>query len=600
MAARARVAAPWLALAAVAGVALIVLLAEARAVSDDLATPRDLHRVGFVGSAACTRCHAAHAASFERTFHRTMTREADREAVRAPFEGETLAYGGFVARMLREPDRDGRLRFVVELSQGDEVLDRVEVVRTVGSRRHQQYLGREDDRWARLPVAWNVEEGRWFHMNEAFLTPDPEGLDEGAASRADYARHVVQWNDNCVFCHNVGARPGLDPASGRFATEVAELGVACEACHGPGAEHVRANESPVRRYALHRGGLGERRADPTIVDPSALPPDRAADVCGRCHGQRITDDVGRFLRDGDPFVPGEDLALYSAPLFEDTTLRGEEGAFATRFWDDGTARLTAYEYQGLTQSRCASEGGLTCVDCHAMHEGDPRGQLRPSAAGDAMCTRCHAELSAAPARLAHVRPPSGVAPLEGPAHARVACIDCHMPRVVYGIRAIHRSHRIDSPAPPRPGPAEARQRPDACSLCHLGGELARGAGGTSPPEHAPLELLFAGDPVQRAVIAAALGRGDAASPGARERTALLLEAMRDDEYPAVRAIAWAGARSLSSDPPEVSAFTATEGAPARRAATDAIARALGIVPAPPGGRASLRARASTRAIEIGE
>ncbi len=82
----------------------------------------------------------------------------------------------------------------------------------------------------------------------------------------DYARHVTRWNDNCVFCHNVAPNPGRDEVSGAFRTEVAEMGIACEACHGPGAAHARANADPVRRYVLHLGGHG----DPTIVNPSRL------------------------------------------------------------------------------------------------------------------------------------------------------------------------------------------------------------------------------------------------------------------------------------------------------------------------------------------
>src|SRR6185295_11222494 len=139
--------------------------------------------------------------------------------------------------------------------------------------------------------------------------------------------------------------------------------VACEACHGPGAAHARANADPLRRYTLHLAGA----ADPTIVNPSRLSPARSADLCGRCHGQRITDDIGSFLAHGDPFVPGDDLGLYSAPLWRDTSLAGEPDVFAARFWSDGTPRLTAYGYQGLLPSACAQRGSLTCTTCHGMH-----------------------------------------------------------------------------------------------------------------------------------------------------------------------------------------------------------------------------------------
>lgn len=585
--------------------ALATLGLEARSVSHDLTRERDLHAVDFVGSAACARCHPSHAASFAQTFHRTMTREASRETVLAPFAGEAMVYGGYTATMTTEATELGAPRFVVTLTAPDGTeIDRAVVDRTVGSHRDQQLLAREDDRWVRLPVAWDVEEQRWIHMNEAFLTPDPEGLEQRRIALTDYARHVVSWNDNCVFCHNVGPRPGLDEATGRFATEVAELGVACEACHGPGAEHVAANTNPLRRYALHRGGLVEGQRDPTIVNPRHLSAERASDVCGRCHGQRITDDVGRFLREGDPFVPGEDLALYSAPLFIDTELGGE-AAFAARFWDDGTARLTAYEYQGYTQSRCATEGGLGCNDCHGMHEGDPRGQIRPSAAGDAMCVRCHQALGDTPARLAHVAPARGLAAPRDhatapSAHTQIACVDCHMPRVVYGLRDAHRSHRIDSP-PPEPS-VRTSDRLDACALCHLDGGHVQPGG--VDLDVSPAADLFAGDPIQRAVVAAALGRHDSVAPtvgfSPSERLSLLLESMRDDPYPAVRSIAWASVRALATTPLTPSSFSPTAPRGEREAWVRALATSMEVSVADATVRVHLRRRASQRAIEIGE
>jgi hypothetical protein len=55
---------------------------EWHAVSKDLGQARDLHEVAFVGSAACRGCHDDHLASWHRTFHRTMTAEANAESVR--------------------------------------------------------------------------------------------------------------------------------------------------------------------------------------------------------------------------------------------------------------------------------------------------------------------------------------------------------------------------------------------------------------------------------------------------------------------------------------------------------------------------------------
>jgi hypothetical protein len=607
------------------GAGALAFRAEQRAIAADLGRARELHGAAFAGSAACRRCHPDHVASWRRTFHRTMTQDvsaARPDAVAGDFSGVTYRYDGVVARM----HRDGAGRFMMTFSPegGGPAVDAV-VVRAVGSRRYQQYLADWGGALWRLPMAFHVEERRWFHMNGAFLTPDPEpasgggardapdagggaGADSTEAARAGaprfgggaFDRHVTRWNDNCVFCHNVAPDPGRDPTTGAFRTTVAELGVACEACHAPGAEHARRNEDPIRRYTLHVTGA----ADPTIVNPSRLSPARAADLCGRCHGQRLADDVAPFLTHGDPFVPGDDLALYSSPLWRDTALGGDRRAFSARFWEDGTPRLTAYEYQGMLESRCAERGPLTCTTCHGMHDGDPRGQIRPAALDDRACTGCHAALATPSSVAAHTR--------HDPTGPGARCVSCHMPRIVYGVLDVHPSHRIEIPDPAR---ALALGRPDACTLCHVESDRAwavrararlwpkteaapeanaaaaanASAAVTAEPlddDHlAPRDALFAGDPVARAVAADAVGRAPwPAAPADREQTAktragLLLEAMAGDRYPAVRHLAArALGRVLGEGSPEAAAwarrFDATAAAPERAAVLASLRRAL--------------------------
>jgi hypothetical protein len=567
------------------------------AVKRDLATPRDLHGTPHTGAAQCARCHPDHAASFQRTFHRTMTQLASEQSVRGSFDGAPLDYFGVRARATRGP----RNEFVIEYQGPDLPLTRFVVDKTVGSRRYQQYVARRGDELVRLPIAYHLEERRWFHMNGAFLTPDPQP--EGALARADYERHITRWNDNCIFCHNVGPNPGKRAATTggvRFDTQVAELGIACEACHGPGLGHARANTNPLRRYALHLG----QQPDPSIVNPARLSQARSLDVCGRCHGQRITDDVEAFLRRGDPFVPGDDLALYSAPLWRDTTLHGEP-MFTARFWPDGTPRLTAYEYQGTLQSRCAQRGELTCLSCHGMHEGDPRGQIRPSKLGAAQCTQCHTQLTRDAAQRDHARHPAQT--------ALPSCVDCHMPKLVYGVLDVHPSHRIELPDPARDA---AAQRPDACTQCHVDQTRAwasaqrdalwpRTPRNTPPAATAWSEVetqLFAGDPVERTLAAHALGHSTLPRPIARH-AALLLEVMQSDPYPAVRHLALRSLRALTDAQalaPVLPDYV-PEASLAQRVRSLAQVRARFSLPSADADIArALRERAQTLAIDIGE
>jgi hypothetical protein len=599
----------WILAAGMLATALVALGARAAArrhrLTIELQTPRDLHRVAYVGSAACRDCHLENFASWKRTFHRTMTTEATAATVQGDFGGATLVAAGVTARMDHAPDGGFRMTF-----SRPGAVDRVaRVERAVGSHRYQQYLSRVGDTTWRLPVAWNTLDRRWFPMTSAFLFADPDaspGSDvqgRPVFGGGDFDRHVTRWNDNCVFCHNVAPNPARDPRTGHFATTVAELGIACEACHGPGGEHVARNADPDRRARLAATGI----PDPTIVNPAHLSPARAAGLCGRCHGQRLTEDVGPFLTRGDPFVPGDDLALESTPLWRDTTLRGDPTAFAARFWSDGTARLTAYEYQGLLQSPCATRDLMTCTSCHGMHEGDPRGQLRARFAADAdrQCTDCHRQLATGAALAAHAH--------HDPAGAGARCVSCHMPRIVYGVLDVHRSHRIEVPDPAR---AAAAGRPDACTGCHVdrtaGWAEAAARAFWGPARYpadvrvsagtAPGEAILGGEALSRAVAADAIGRAPAAADPANQgrRLGLLLESMASDRYPAVREIAWRALRRATVEVPGVPYDPS--GPPASRAhAVDALRNALKIVVSPPPARvAALRNSVADRDLEIGE
>ncbi len=565
-------------------VGIVWVALDARSVSRDLARPRDLQQSAYRPSGACQRCHPSQFESWTRTFHSTMTRRASEASVLGDFDDARMTYGGVEARMERDEAGAFTMRFI---GPGGREWSRATVVRTIGTRRYQQYLAADGDVLFRLPVAWHVGEQRWFHMNGAFLTPDPP-LEGASVSPSDYYRHVTRWNDNCIFCHNVAPNPGHRSEPGgveRWDTEVAELGIACGACHGPADEHARINRDPVRRYALH---LWEE-PDPTIVNPRRLSSARSAQVCGRCHGQRIAPNVERFMREGDPFIPGEELRDYTRPLARNTRLGGDATAFADRFWADGTARLTAYEYQGLLQSRCDD---LACTSCHGMHEGDPRGQIRPTARGDAACAaQCHQASLAGRNHTGHA--------------SAIACVDCHMPRIVYGVIGVHRSHRIESPSP-------RTDRPNACALCHAdrgdawiaaGHErLYGGATARSPSEPADAwprvhRDALGGDPIERAVALHALGdvRGLRRRP---RRVALLFDTLVEDPYPALRHIAHDSLTRLLDGLP--AGFVPEASREARRRWVEAARAGVPLDPPSPAEVAELRARAANEAISIGE
>ncbi|MEM7158933.1 MAG: cytochrome c3 family protein [Myxococcota bacterium] len=509
-----------------------------------------------VGSDRCQACHPDHHETWRRSYHRTMTQRAQGEAVLAPFAGETLDTLGFRATMTRGAQGQPHMRIeaLEPGSDGDAVLLDVDVEMTVGSHRYQQYVARIDrgggpgELW-RLPLAWHVELDRWIHINGAFLTP------EGAWGQADdYLRHLSRWNDNCIFCHNTEPVPGLDD-QGQWDSEVGELGIACEACHGPASAHVARHRWPLRRLLA----TGREPGDGSIADPARLDAGRHADVCGRCHGNRIAADLDAVFRGGDGFLPGHPLAEVSRPILRDSTLAGTEGQpFAPRFWPDGTPRLSAYEYQALQLSPCHLDGeGLGCGDCHTMHGPEPAMQLRPSYDSAVVCGGCHEAQS-----LSDAKSPGG----HGRHGAQVDCEGCHMPRVTYGLLEGMMSHRITRPRPQ--DLLERDDQPDACTQCHVDRSRAWAAealsawpGEPDPPQAAAAVLLdlHGGDPIARALAAHALSRPEASAPAAR-RMAWLVDALEDD-YPAVRWFGFRGLRAMAArHQPELLSILETPGA----------------------------------------
>jgi predicted CXXCH cytochrome family protein len=591
-----------------------------------LEAPKPRDEFGYAGANACRSCHADHHASWSRTYHRTMTQEASAQSVQGAFDGQVVRYWGQPVRPIQ---KEGRFLFEYLDPRDNSVRGTVPVARTVGSHRYQQYLAlAAGGRYQRLPLIWHNGEQRWIHYNGAFLYDDAQRYDQ----------HAATWNPNCIYCHNTGPEPRITNADELFQrlkrgerfnylaeahwdSRVAELGIACETCHGPGAQHAAANRNPVRRYWLQL----TRRADPSIVNPRRLTPERAAQVCGQCHGQRLParpELVARWLGRGPTFRAGEDLQQHVQLVTRDTPVpAGDPDTFRLRFWSDGTPRLSAYELQGLMQSRCYREGGASCIGCHSAHGGDPAGMITAENREGAACIACHqGSEQRVPAHVRHAA-----------TGAATHCVDCHMPKLAYGVMEIHRSHRIENPAP---ATNAAGQRPDACTGCHSDRSAAWAEANLqawkngNPPTPAAsgamaenLRQLFAGDPVQRALAARLAGAEDAAlSKAARHAQLPLLFAAMEDRYPAVRRFAWLSARVTATVLEDEALQQALAGfdfiadAPLRVAGLAAIRARFhpqavadlqgGLLQAD--GRASaeqidaLRAQADTRAINIGE
>ena len=490
----------------------------------------------YINSRKCVACHAGHYASWARTYHSRMTQEARTSSVQGDFEkNNTFEYEGITARMER---RDGS--FFMTFSFADGRTESNRIVRTVGSRRIEQYITEQNGQHSRLPLAYDLTNRRWMNLNGSFFYPDGQ----------DYSRLRSPWDPNCVFCHNVKAQPNLDFKSKQFDTEVAELGIACGACHGPAAKHADRAASPFTRTSW----LFSAGAPKEIVNPQKLDAERSMMVCGHCHGQRIPvqlDGIRQVLGRGDPYNAGEDLAEFYRPVWRDTKVG--DYSFANRFWANGSPRLTAYEYQGILRSACFIKGDpqnrITCLTCHSMHEGDPKGQIKPENRTNKPCLACHQQYETPVKLEAHTGHRSD--------SQGSLCYNCHMPRIVYGVMSVHPTHEITTPDPQL---TYSMSVPNACNQCHLDrsvnwsvaeskrlwpARFARALPSDDPQFDIPEgpRALLAGDALTRALAAEALAGGGPVHQDSRWASMWLAEALHD-EYPIVRFFAVGGLKTI--------------------------------------------------------
>lgn len=536
---------------------------------------------GYATSASCRSCHPGEHESWHDSYHRSMTQVAHTGSVLAPWQGSLADGEGDTLRLFRrgeqlwvelpDPDLRAARSRARRAAEPGPVLPRVErqVLMTTGSHHYQGYWvegARGNELW-QLPLVYHLESQRFLPRRAVFLEPP------------DDPPVWARWNSSCVMCHSVAGQPQHDLKSDQFATRTAELGIACEACHGPGLEHATRQRDPLVRYQTRRAEAG----DPSIVHPARLSAQRASEICGQCHAYFVPVSAERWWQDGftGSYTPGAALDAsrrvldYERDRADAHALIGAE--LDDLFYRDGTVKVGGREYNGLLRSACFQQGQgarqLSCMSCHSLHQGTRDAMLSSAAQTNAACANCHAEEAAALTEHTH-HPASSTGS---------ACVNCHMPYTSYALLGAVRSHRITSPdvQADRSGLA-----PHACNSCHLDRSASwtnrwlerwYGAAPSSAPEagdarwSAAALALTRGDAATRVVVAWQLG-WDAARPLSTPRwQAQLLTELLDDPYAAVRFVAQ---RSLRGLPGLTGLQYDFLSAPAERRAAQARARAL--------------------------
>lgn len=471
----------------------------------------------YSGSESCRQCHDRYYESWHDTYHRTMTQEASPDSIVASFDNVTLESRGRAFKLTR----DGDSFFATPKTTQPEARSGppMKIAMTTGSHLMQTYWVRFGSAFRQLPWFYHIESKKWIPSNDSFLTP-PDGPPMEA-----------RWNDTCVKCHTTGPVPGMLADRQNFDTKVAELGISCEACHGPAAEHV----------GFHSKNENASQVPPSarLVNPAKLSHVAASQICGQCHSSAQANDRIDWLVNGSRYFPGDDHTKWFTHAEFGSTNPVSAAYVKDSYWNDGTCRVGGDELLGMEASKCYSEGQMSCLTCHSMHDSDPTDQLKSFDSSNGSCLQCHNEFQERLEEHTHH-------PIDS---SGSQCVNCHMPHTSFALFKAIRSHRIDSPAVT--GPSKGA-RPNACNLCHLDQTLAWSAAaleewyGHDQPElpesdrtrAASLQWLLQGDATQRAIVAWHLSWTPASEVAGDKWKAPFLAELLADPYSVVRFISW--------------------------------------------------------------
>ena len=422
---------------------------------------------GYVTSDNCRECHAHHYDTWHSSHHRTMTQVPTKESVIADFDNKILVHSGREFRFFHEDDE-----YFMEMKVARSTASNVptsqtfKIVLSTGAH-HQQAFWCETDKnrtLAKIPFIWITKEQRWIPYGSIFVMPS-SGL----------SMHAGIWNSNCIKCHVVGGQPRPNRETG-FDTHVAEFGISCEACHGPGEAHVAFHGEDDE--SQQQSAIGNQK----MVNPDELSHRKSSQACGQCHAVfdfYDGDAKSDFFENGFPFRPGDEL-LDSRHVFQygqdaelpivKQKLERNPKFWEQQFWSDGMVRVSGREYNGLLETSCFQHGTMSCLSCHDMHPGENDSrpmeqwaddQMKPKMRGNDACLQCHENFKTEEQLTLHTHHAAD--------SAGSNCYNCHMPHTTLGLMKAMRSHTIDSP---NVATTVATGRPNACNLCHLDRTLA--------------------------------------------------------------------------------------------------------------------------------
>lgn len=439
----------------------------------------------YVGSQECSSCHLEQSELWHDSHHDLAMQIANEQTVLGDFNNTSFDYFGTTSKFYKKNNQH-----YVQTNGPDGQLTEYPIAYVFGVAPLQQYLIKfPKGQYQVLAFAWDTRsmaEGgqRWFH-----LYPDEH-------IKYDDELHWTginqNWNFMCADCHSTNLQKNYDLKTQTYNTTWSQIDVGCEACHGPGAKHVRWTENKSDEIKNKGFNLEFNERDNVIWALDAISgnaersepntSNKEIEVCAQCHSRRLTVKPG--ARPEHALLDNFQVSLLTDPLYH----------------ADGQINGEVYVYGSFLQSKMY-HAGVTCSDCHEPHS------LKLRAKDNNVCAQCHT--------------PTKYDTSEHHLHELdsdgAKCVSCHMPEKNYMVVDPRRDHSFRIP---RPDLTVKLGVPNACTQCH----------GDKTAQWATQELAKKYPEPLKKHFAEAIQAGRYGLPGAEQ---LLTQLIVDEEQPAI-------------------------------------------------------------------
>ncbi len=337
----------------------------------------------YVGPQACSKCHADEVSQHSTAMGKAMEPVATSVVLRS-FPQLTFKSGRYSYEITRKGDQS-----LYTISDGTNTFSEPILYSFGQGKAGQTYVFRHEGAFYESRVSfYNDTKALDWTMGYQHSAPASLAEAPGRAISADEAR-------DCFGCHSTGAISGLQLRVDRLIP-----GVTCEACHGPGADHIASM-------------VARNFKDKRIFNPGHMGADEMSqEFCGSCH------------RSAEQVMTNKSLTGIVSVRFQPYRI------FTSRGHDPDDMRLR-------------------CTSCHNPHSNP----VEDPAFYDPKCFACHRSgRSLKSADIARTEEKEGRTDKPCPVAERL-CSSCHMPKVeVPGSHFLFTDHRIRIVRPGEPFP----------------------------------------------------------------------------------------------------------------------------------------------------